>query len=254
MNKRLYMRRWLLALDRYELRLRVPVARERNRFIKAVSAEFERTGDNIIPQHILKAHRDSLSAILLAHYQSVIPYFGTAATQGFKSKHRYIEHKAKRSAFYGKLQEWASTRALANARSIADTDIDDVRGAIQSGLDSGSGISEIASVIRQVTDLTVHRARTVARTETHAAATYGAIEEARQTSEEIGIRLVKEWLPTLDARTRPEHAAMASAGAIPLDQEFNVGGEYLDRPGDPSGSPENVINCRCAIITEEAPE
>jgi hypothetical protein len=29
------------------------------------------------------------------------------------------------------------------------------------------------------------------------------------------------------------------------DGSFNVGGEQLQFPGDPKGSPENTISCRC---------
>lgn len=29
------------------------------------------------------------------------------------------------------------------------------------------------------------------------------------------------------------------------DDNYNVGGEQLEFPGDPNGSPENTINCRC---------
>jgi hypothetical protein len=35
-------------------------------------------------------------------------------------------------------------------------------------------------------------------------------------------------------------------GPIALDATFDVGGERLQYPGDPSGSPGNTIQCRCA--------
>jgi hypothetical protein len=44
---------------------------------------------------------------------------------------------------------------------------------------------------------------------------------------------------------------MAGKGAIELGARFEVDGESLDRPGDPSGSAGNIINCRCGIIYEE---
>jgi hypothetical protein len=56
----------------------------------------------------------------------------------------------------------------------------------------------------------------------------------------------KTWLATLDDRTRPEHAA-AHGQSVPVDQTFTVGGEDLDYPGDPDGSDENTINCRCSL-------
>ena len=35
--------------------------------------------------------------------------------------------------------------------------------------------------------------------------------------------------------------------AISLTDQFDVGGELLSYPGDLSGSPGNVINCRCCV-------
>jgi hypothetical protein len=32
-----------------------------------------------------------------------------------------------------------------------------------------------------------------------------------------------------------------------MDEPFEVDGELLDYPGDPTGSAANVINCRCAV-------
>lgn len=248
MNKRLYMRRWLLALDRYELSLRVKVARERNRFVKEASLRYD---NGSIPSHLVVLHTANLKALLLEHYQQVMPYFGKMTTKELKARHRHIERKADRSAFLGRITEWAATRALQSALRITDTDRSDIIAIIEDGLTEGLGNAEIARSITRATDLTSYRAATIARTETHAAATYGAIEEARQTSEEIGIVLVKEWLPTTDARTRPAHLAMLNAEPIGLDELFEVDGELLDRPGDPGGSAENIINCRCAIAMVE---
>jgi hypothetical protein len=35
---------------------------------------------------------------------------------------------------------------------------------------------------------------------------------------------------------------------VPFNSKFSVGGESLQRPGDPNGSASNVINCRCSMI------
>ncbi len=66
--------------------------------------------------------------------------------------------------------------------------------------------------------------------------------------------MLKAWSPTLDDRTRPEHAAMDGSEPIGMDELFDVGGEMLDRPGDPAGSPENTISCRCVCTYSEAEE
>ena len=251
MNRSLYLRQWLLAMDRFELRLRGKAGRERNTFIRAAARSYEKHGGGI--SHFLRAgHQNRVRDILNEHYTAVMPYFGALAVKPVKSRRGRIEKKANRQSFLSHATEWAQTRALAAATSISDTDYNDVQDVITSGLEDGLGVEEIASNIRGITDLTPFRAATLARTETHAAATYGAIEEARQASDEIGITLQKEWLPTLDDRTRPAHAEMANTDPIPLDDLFDVGGEQMDRPGDPSASAENTINCRCALVVPEA--
>ena len=68
----------------------------------------------------------------------------------------------------------------------------------------------------------------------------------------LGITLEKAWSPTMDDRTRPDHAAMDPNDFIPLDAKFIVGGEEADRPGDPPLSAGNQINCRCVQIQREA--
>lgn len=249
MNRRLYLRKWLRALTILERKLLPPVARARNTFIKNTAVWYEKHG--AVPNHLRVNHENKLADLLLAHYMVVMPYFGGMVGKQFKSRRRI---QTKRATFFTLMAEWARTRALNNASTIADTDLGDVRKVIENGLAEGFGTEQIARQIRDVTALTPFRAATVARTETHAAATFGAIEEARQAEQEIGIKLVKEWLPTLDDRTRPAHAAMASYGPIPLDEKFEVDGEMMDRPGDPSASAENLISCRCACLTYEAPE
>jgi hypothetical protein len=60
----------------------------------------------------------------------------------------------------------------------------------------------------------------------------------------------KIWVSSLDDRTRPSHRA-AHGQRVPFSESFTVGGELLDFPGDPSGSPGEVNNCRCYIRIEQ---
>ena len=86
------------------------------------------------------------------------------------------------------------------------------------------------------------RGALIARTETHGAANYGADGAARAT----GLKLRKEWVSAEDERTRESHR-LADGETVGMDQAFNVDGERLMYPGDPSASAGNVINCRCAV-------
>ena len=53
------------------------------------------------------------------------------------------------------------------------------------------------------------------------------------------------WFATLDDRVR-EHHLDAHRQVVPLEAQFEVGGEMIDAPGD--GSAANVINCRCTLV------
>lgn len=246
MNRRQQLKIWLLGLDKYELRLRGMIAKRRNAYIQAASNAYELHG--FIPTWLLVAHRSKVADLLQSHYQIVIPYFGSLALRNVKS--RRIEKKDTQNLFSIYMQEWVRTHALNKSALITSTDNEDVLSAISAGLENGSGVAEIARAIREKTSLTPYRAATVARTETHNAATFGSVETARTAETELGIVLEKEWIATRDNRTRPEHVA-ADGQRTDLSGRFTVGGESLDRPGDASASPENIINCRCAIAFEE---
>lgn len=47
-----------------------------------------------------------------------------------------------------------------------------------------------------------------------------------------------------DNRTRPTHR-VADTQTRPLDEPYDVGGSAMMFPGDPTGPPDEVINCRC---------
>jgi hypothetical protein len=243
-----HLREWLYALTRYELMLRGKVAKARNAYLKSAASAYEATGT--VPNRVIVTHRLRVAETLDAHYRAVIPHFASQAIKQIKS-HRF---ERKETLFESLVQEWVTREALRKALFIADTDRDDVLAAISDGLTDGLGNAEIARNIRAVSQLTPYRAATIARTETPAAATFGSVEAVRRAEQELGVVMLKEWGPTNDDRTRPEHLAMSGYGPIPMNEKFVVGGEQMDRPGDPSASPANQINCRCTLYYSEANE
>ena len=65
---------------------------------------------------------------------------------------------------------------------------------------------------------------------------------------EMGIKLQKQWMSTRDDRTRDSHI-LANGQRVDVDKKFSVGGSELMYPGDVSGSPAEVYNCRCTMVT-----
>jgi hypothetical protein len=55
------------------------------------------------------------------------------------------------------------------------------------------------------------------------------------------------WVAVLDDHTREAHAE-ADGQEVGVGESFNVGGEWLEYPGDPAGSDENIMFCRCAAV------
>jgi hypothetical protein len=90
-----------------------------------------------------------------------------------------------------------------------------------------------------------YRREMIARTETIRATNFSSWHTFRES----GVVGNKEWLATSDARTRKSHA-LASGQVMPLNSPFQVGGELLQYPGDPSlgATPGNFVNCRCTVL------
>jgi len=61
------------------------------------------------------------------------------------------------------------------------------------------------------------------------------------------VRIEVTWTAIHDTHTRVAHAH-ADGQKVPLGSTFTVGGEQLRFPGDPLGSPDNIMNCRCALF------
>lgn len=151
--------------------------------------------------------------------------------------------------FQERIVDYIQNQGLLQSTYITDTTIDQARKIIQSGQLNGDTQSEIADALEDGIGgaLSDFRARTIARTETHNAATFAMQETADDLQETLGITMTREWVAIDDERTREAHSE-ADGQEVGMDEPFDVGGESLDRPGDPSGSPENVINCRCTLL------
>ena len=108
----------------------------------------------------------------------------------------------------------------------------------------GESIPKIATRIRAVTQGCRYQAVRIARTETLRALNQGAMISYYQ-AQEMGIRLKKQWLSTQDDRTRDSHVPMMGE-VRNIDEPFSNGLMY---PLDPSGEPEETINCRCFAIS-----
>lgn len=141
----------------------------------------------------------------------------------------------------------------------ADDAYDLVAGQVAEAVNLGEGIPQIRDRVDQVLSTTAterwpNRATVVARTEAIGALNAGRNDAFLAYAEdEPDEELEKMWLATSDPRTRATHRE-AEGQRVPLDQSFIVGGFPLMFPGDPSGPPQEVIQCRCTQLLVEVGE
>jgi hypothetical protein len=122
------------------------------------------------------------------------------------------------------------------------------------GHNDGESLEEIAARIEDTLNVTGSenwpaRARTISVTEVNGTANAGWYAAALRTEDLLGPQW-KQWLQSHDESVRSEHRTNQK---VPMRQPFIIGGEPLQYPGDKNGSAWNVINCRCAARSTEAP-
>lgn len=118
--------------------------------------------------------------------------------------------------------------------SMLDTDWKQLKEIIADSLENGKGVEEIGRDIRRYfDDMSVARARTIARTETGRVVSLATNEAYKQSEFVTG----KEWMTANDDKVRDAHREnagkiVATGGTFPSGEEY---------PGQYS------INCRCAL-------
>lgn len=126
---------------------------------------------------------------------------------------------------------------------------------IADGVNAGESLDQLAARVDRVLSYTGSerwpgRARTIAVTEVtraYGAATMAAgVEQSRVT----GRQLNKTWRTSHDERVRMGHRE-ADGQTVPVFMPFQVEGEPLMFPGDPSGSAANVVGCRCDLVIHD---
>ena len=119
--------------------------------------------------------------------------------------------------------------------------------AVTQGIIQGETIPQIAKRIARTTgESSYNSAVRNARTSFTGAQNAGRLEGLHQ-AQELGINVKKQWMATLDDRTRDTHADLD--GQIrDIDEPFEVDGMEIDYPGDPSADPSLVYNCRCTLV------
>jgi len=178
--------------------------------------------------------------ILASHYRAVIDEFGL----------RILRDQKEDSQFERIIRLYLAEQGAERVQAISRTTVRLIQALIIAGQAEGLGNAIIAQSIfdRMNGSFSRYRSATIARTETHNAASFANHEINK--SLKIPSQ-VKRWVSVADGRTRSHHAQM-NGTEVPLDEDFIV--PYNGVPfrmaytGDPRGGAGNTINCRCVTL------
>lgn len=119
-----------------------------------------------------------------------------------------------------------------------------ITASVTSSILQGKSIKHMADDLQtRITTMSRDSAIRTARTAVTGAQNAGRMD-SYAAAEKMGIKLKKEWLATLDARTRHSHA-MLDGEQVAQAKKFSNGCRF---PGDPQGPPWEIYNCRCTLI------
>jgi len=181
-----------------------------------------------------------VGAVFRASYAAVIEKFAQ----------RVVENRKRATQFEALVFQYYAKEGANKVVGVTQTTKNKIRRAIEVADKEALGVGPTAKLIKEYTGGAMGRARatTIARTETHAAASFAtdaATRELNLPSQK------KRWVSVSDARTRSGHAA-ANGQEVGIDEPFLVpfNGQTVEMkyPHDGSGGAGNNINCRCLAV------
>lgn len=121
-----------------------------------------------------------------------------------------------------------------------------ITASVTSSILQGRSIKGMADDLQsRITTMNRDSAIRTARTAVTGAQNAGRLD-SYYAAEKMGIKCRKQWMATLDGRTRHSHA-MLDGEIVDNDKKFSNGCRY---PGDPNGPPSEIYNCRCTLVSD----
>lgn len=129
-----------------------------------------------------------------------------------------------------------------NAKVDYNWNSQQIQRRLTAGILQGKSALGIANDFYEVMGNNYKAAVRNARTAITSAQNSGRMASYEQAAK-MGIKVEKEWMATLDERTRESHQDI-DGEVVPYKDHFSNGLEY---PADPDGEPAEVYNCRCTM-------
>lgn len=157
------------------------------------------------------------------------------------------------------LRRHAAEVSASEVTTLAGAALGSITAAVQRAAVDGLTVVEAQQVVDQALPAPARGARLtegigasaerIVRTQLGRLFNRGAQDAAEKLEEQVGAGLLqKEWVASLDTRTRASHLR-AHGQRVGTEDVFLVGGSRLRYPGDPLAPARETINCRCRMIT-----
>ena len=149
---------------------------------------------------------------------------------------------------YGDLKNYVPQAGSLTDRILKNraAELAKLKETLTSGLIQGKSYKKITDDVKDVFNTSLNNASRIVRTEGTRNLNAGFLAELNDASSQ-GVEMQKQWLATLDLRTRSAHAS-ADGQTVPVNANFHVNGSTGQAPGQLSSAGQN-INCRCTTIS-----
>jgi len=179
-----------------------------------------------------------VSAYLVDQYQLNYFYSGYILETNYQVKLAY-GNIARSSISKGILTPMSKISLKSNKEAIQRK----IQTSLIQSIAQGEGIRDLTARIKKDLETNANKAVDIARTETTRVCN-SAKQDSYEHAGNMGLKLNKRWVSSLDSVTRESHQDM-DGETVGMDEKFSNGLMY---PGDQSGPPEETINCRCPMI------
>lgn len=205
-------------------------------------------------QKAVDENMGTIKKTLDRHIKYSVDDFGQNVFRDAKRAFGNIETKSEKQ-WEDWARQWTKQRSAEAARQIEGTtqkQINFIMKKVKESLIEGSSVDEIAGdITNEFSNIGKSRATLIARTEVGMASNNSSLEAVKSLKLP---NMYKEWVSSQDDRVRdgskggPDHESM-NGQSVPLDDSFTIPPDYtMDGPGDETGGPENVCNCRCVLV------
>lgn len=201
----------------------------------------------VYPEDLKRMTRSLLVAGEMESYLNTL-CFHTGSTFAIDTVKRIMSRKDEQQDLWERLyKKYAAERTDKVLGVILDTEAENINRIIDryvlEGTNEGLSIQKIAERMRSslsgdMVEMQTWEAERIARTEVIGASNQASYQGALST----GLDIKKYWMTSGLPGVRSTHREYEAMGDQSMDYEYAPG---LKVPGDPSGSAEEIINCRC---------